>query len=240
MNTNINLNRRDALKTIASSTLVCATGILGADELVKSAYAMGKADTPQGMQKVEGDVKINGTPAKLGDIVSHDDIITTGKNSSAIFVINDSAYMMRENSKLIVKNSDKDGESKKGVINVLRLLDGKLLSVFGSGDKTVETPSAYIGIRGTGIYIEVDHEKTYICTCYGKVLISSASDIENQESITAKYHEFPRYVYRTSLIKPAPILNNHKDSELVMLGALVGRFPPFAKKVEKQEERGGY
>ena len=237
METDTNLDRRDALKTIAASALLCA-GMPQSWLSAKPAYAMGKADIPQGIQKVEGDVTINGIPAKAGDQVSSGDVIVTGKNSLAIFVFEDSACMMKENSKLIVKNSDKTAESGK-LINALRLMDGKLLSVFGSGSKTVETPTAYIGIRGTGIYIEVDHEKTYICTCYGKVLISPAADKEKQESITAKHHEAPRYVYGTNIIKQAPMLN-HTDAELTMLEALVGRIPPFGANSGKKDEKNGY
>ncbi|MBF0241999.1 MAG: FecR domain-containing protein [Desulfamplus sp.] len=236
MDTPTNLSRREAIKTMVSSALLCAAGINGFTNS-QPAYAMGEAGIPQGVQKVEGDVTINGIPAKVGDIVAPDDVIVTGKDSSIVFVFGDSACLMRENSKMVVKNSDKSAEPSK-VINGLRLLDGKLLSVFGEGEKSVETPSAYIGIRGTGIYVESDHEKTYICTCYGKVKISYAHNLSKFESISANYHESSRHVYRDGAIKRAPMIN-HTDAELIMLERFVNRLPPFAKSSEKRDG-GGY
>lgn len=233
METDTNLDRRDALKTIAASALLCA-GMPQSWLSAKPAYAMGKADIPQGIQKVEGDVTINGIPAKPGDSIAPDDVIVTGKNSSVVFVFGDSASMMRENSRMIVKNADKTAETGKA-INALRLLDGGLLSAFGPGDKSVETPSAYIGIRGTGIYVETDNDKTYICTCYGKVTLRRASDPLREELINSKHHDVARYVYSTGHIKKAPMIN-HTDDELVMLEAFVRRLPPFTGK----DGGGGY
>ena len=236
MDTNISLNRRDAIKTIVSSALVCATGV---NVLSNSVYAMGKAEIPQGVQKVDGDVTINGIPAKVGDIVSPDDVIVTGKDSSVIFTFGDSSCLMRANSKLTVENSEKTGEKNK-FINALRLVDGKLLSAFGKGDKTVETPSAYIGIRGTGLYIETDHKKTYVCACYGKITLRHAIYPSKEENITTKHHEAARYINHVERhIAPAPMIN-HTDDELTMLEALVGRIPPFTDKSGKKDGGSGY
>ena len=55
----------------------------------------------------------------------------------------------------------------------LRLLTGSLLSVFGERGAnqalSVNTSTATIGIRGTGIYMEAEPDLTYLCTCYGTV-----------------------------------------------------------------------
>lgn len=253
MGMDTNLNRRSALKRITAAFALCGPSISG---LWKYASAMGKADTPQGMHRVEGDVRINGMPAKKGDIVSAGDLVATGANSMALFVCQTSAYMMREKSRLIVESSGSDTsktsiEPKQQAINLLRVLDGKLLSVFGAGSKTIETPSAYIGIRGTGVYLEVDMEKTYICTCYGKVTIRSASDPKQEERITTRHHESPRYIYAVNqtdgsqpstgkIITSAPMVG-HTDAELTMLEALVNRKPPFAAESWKKEgSQGGY
>ncbi|MBF0378823.1 MAG: FecR domain-containing protein [Desulfamplus sp.] len=236
MDTNISLNRRDAIKTIVSSALVCATGV---NVLKNSVYAMGKAEIPQGIQKIEGDVTINGIPAKVGDIVSPDDVIVTGKDSSVIFTFGDSSCLMRANSKLTVESSEKTGDKNK-FINALRLIDGKLLSAFGKGDKTVQTPSAYIGIRGTGLYVETDHKKTYVCACYGKITLRHAIYPSKEEKLTTKHHESARYINQVEGdISPAPMLN-HTDAELTMLEALVGRKPPFLNNDEKKDGGSGY
>ncbi|MBF0573360.1 MAG: FecR domain-containing protein [Desulfamplus sp.] len=205
MDTNLNLNRRDAIKTIVSSALVCAAGM---NVLSGSAYAMGKAEIPQGIQKVEGDVTVNSIPAKVGDILSPDDVIVTGKNSSVVFTFGDSSCLMRENSKLTLESSDKTGEKNK-FINLLRLIDGKMLSVFGKGDKTVETPSAYIGIRGTGLYVEADYKRTYVCACYGKIILRHAIYPSKEETLTTKHHESARYINNIEgNIERAPMLHH--------------------------------
>lgn len=268
----INIGRRSALTTLATSVLIGVQALfpgINGVRLLKFAFAMGNADIPQGMHKIQGDVRINNIPAQNGDIVSTGDIITTGAASMAMFVCGTSAYMMRENSRLIMDSSDTSETSKEQkAINALRLLDGKLLSVFGSGNKNIETPTAYIGIRGTGIYLEVDNKKTYLCTCYGTVTVSSKSDPEEKVKLTTWHHEAPRYIYKSypdipyqkadpvgktgvssesttnsksniaDLITRAP-MKNHTDAELIMLESIAGRIPPFVKNLNNKNDGGG-
>jgi hypothetical protein len=116
-----------------------------------------------------------------------------------------------------------------------------MLSVFGRREQTLDirTPTATIGIRGTGVYTEADAEKTYICTCYGRTLIEAADDPGTREDITARHHDAPRWVLARPQngrrIVPAAF-QWHTDLELMTLEALVGREVPF--KLEGMDYRG--
>jgi hypothetical protein len=114
------------------------------------------------------------------------------------------------------------------------LLAGKLLSVSRNNGLRIETPTATIGIRGTGVYLEVGPEKTYFCTCYGEVDIVANNDGTSRESVVSKHHDKPLYIFGKEspgqCIHDAHRLTiNHTDEELVMAEALVGRAPPFVK-----------
>ncbi len=210
----IRLGRRRALLAIGSGTLFVLNELLLRG---KNFFAMGKADILQGMQTIKGDVTINGTPATVGNILKPGDLIVTGPGSQAVFVSGGSAYLLRENSRLIVE-SGADGNpaaqndtgsldgAKHQAITLLRLMNGKMLSVFDFGRKSVQTPSAYIGIRGTGIYVEVDDEKSYVCTCYGKVTLSAKAAPNEVETVTTRHHEAPRYVYTNPINMNSTIL----------------------------------
>lgn len=203
--------------------ILAAMGGVGAIApfLIRDALAMGNRLYPQGMRKVQGMVKVNDQPAQEGALVNSGDQVTTGDNSLAIFVLGRDAYMLRSNSHLQVIG---DG----GIVSSLNLLAGKMLSVFGKGEKKILVPTATVGIRGTAVYAEVEPQRCYICTCYGKVEISCAKDPSIRETITSHRHDAPRYVYASGdvMIAKAPAIN-HTDAELFMLEALVGRTPAF-------------
>ncbi|MCP4332778.1 MAG: hypothetical protein GY785_08995 [Gammaproteobacteria bacterium] len=130
-------------------------------------------------------------------------------------------------------NSEMEISGANYFISGLRVLTGRLLSVFGK--RQAEQPlnlsasTATIGIRGSGVYLEVDPELTYLCTCYGQVALTANKDPDDSEIITAARHEGPRYISnkpsKGSRIRRAPIIN-HTDAELILLEAIVGRNPP--------------
>jgi hypothetical protein len=169
-------------------------------------------------------VLINGRPARAGAGVMPGDSVTTAAGSSAVFVIGRDAFLMREKSELLTAGG-------KLLADSLRLVTGKLLSVFGRGSHRIATTTATIGIRGTGIYIEAEAERTYVCTCYGLVDLQASNMPEARETVRTTHHDAPRYVYARGempikMIEAAPVIN-HSDVELIMLEALVGRKPPF-------------
>lgn len=111
---------------------------------------------------------------------------------------------------------------------VLRVVHGKLLAVFGKGEKSLQTPVATIGIRGTGCYIEAEAERVYFCLCYGRAEIVAAGRPEQRETIETRHHDHPLYLYpdASRMSVPASVAN-HSDAELIRLEGLVGRVPPF-------------
>ena len=125
-------------------------------------------------------------------------------------------------------------ESSGGIlIEGMRIVSGRLLSVFGKRPQppSIYTSTATIGIRGTGLYVESDPEKSYICTCYGHTRIVASADRNVSEDIVSEHHDKPVYVLSAgstgNLIVPGPFIN-HTDSELALIEELVGRTTPFA------------
>ena len=115
-------------------------------------------------------------------------------------------------------------------LDVLRIVTGRVLSVFGKSRHAVHTATATIGIRGTGLYVEADPEQSYVCTCYGVTTVGAVGDDGAGEIIQSRHHDAARYVLsataRGARVRPAPFVN-HTDEELSLIEALVGRTPPF-------------
>ena len=77
---------------------------------------------------------------------------------------------------------------------------------------------------------EVDKEKTYICTCYGKAILQRKDNLDIKETVKTSHHDEPRYIYiDKNNIEKAPVIN-HTDLELIMLEEHVSRKPPFVGK----------
>ena len=113
------------------------------------------------------------------------------------------------------------------LVGGLRLLTGKMLAVFGKSKHQINTPTATIGIRGTGVYLEASPDLTYFCNCYGITDIKGINDAHFVETIDSKYHDLPKYITQKGEIKSAPFIN-HTDEELMLVESLVGRTTPFA------------
>ncbi len=230
------LNRRAFIyQLLAGSGL----GIAGLTGFMRTALGMGTFSITQGMRKVRGDVKINGVSAEVGTLVKYGDVVTTGPDGYAVFVIDKSAYLIRDNTHIELSGNNSD-QYKEKTVNILRIINGKMLSVFGRRKRSIITQTAVMGIRGTGIYVEAEPQRTYVCTCYGVVDINAKADPEAKETVKTTHHESPRFVYASGqdqLIVKAPVIN-HTDVELIMLERLVRRNPPFVK--EGGNGGGGY
>jgi hypothetical protein len=200
-------------------------GLLGAAAmplLLREALAARKQ--PEGMVMIKGGVQVNGGAARSGTLVKPGDRVVTAAGGIAVFVVGADAFLLRENSELHTAGSDL-------LLASLRLVTGKLLSVFGRGRRVITTPTATVGIRGTGVYVEAEAERSYVCTCYGEVDLQARNMPAARETVSAMHHDAPRYVYAQGempikMIAAAPVIN-HSDAELIMLEALVGREPPF-------------
>ena len=181
---------------------------------------------------MEGDVRVNGQRADLDTRIQGGDRVSTQDNSEVIFAVGSDSFILRSNSEMEI-----DGGGF--FVDTLRMLTGSVLSVFGkrSGQQqlTMNSSTATIGIRGTGVYMESEPGLTYLCTCYGQVGVYNNADLNDSELITATHHDAPKYItdkkIRGSAIRPAPF-KNHTDAELKILEAIVGREVPFGIESE--------
>jgi len=191
--------------------------------VIRDALAAG--DVEKGVARVQGDARINGVQAKPGMDVKAGDVVQTFANGQIVFVVNKDAFLLRANSRVELQ-----GGAGSALLTGLRLVTGALLSVFPTGQrKTIRASTATIGIRGTGIYVESESDRSYVCTCYGEAEIVSNDDPAAREVVRTRHHEQPRYVMAKGapqMLMDAPVVN-HTDAELIMLEALVGRVPPF-------------
>ena len=122
-----------------------------------------KLPAGKSIYRVTGNVQVDGRPATVETAVKAGSTIKTGRDSEIIYAVGQSAYIARANTEVVIQSS-----TDSSIVSGLRLLAGKLLSVFPSGRPVnLQTKVASIGIRGTGVYMEADPEQTYFCTCYG-------------------------------------------------------------------------
>ena len=211
------MSRRSWLARMTAGTL--ALGMAHLREAL-AADAVGK-----GVARVRGDARINGKPAKQGMEVKPGDVVATGRGAELVAVIGRDAFLVRADSRI-----EFQGRATQLVVSGLRVVTGELLSVFApDGGRRIETRTASIGIRGTGVYVESDRMRTYVCTCYGEAELVPVDDPKEAETVRTTHHDQPRYIYPKGMprmIEKAPVIN-HTDAELILLESLVGRKVPF-------------
>jgi hypothetical protein len=201
------------------------------DKVALAASIFGKPPSKlppnQSIYRMEGSVLVNDKPAEMSTIIKPNDKVETGPKSEIVFVVGGNSMIMRENSQLRMAGKEEQGSY---LIQGLRLLTGKLLSVSRSQGTQIRTSTATIGIRGTGYYIEADPEQTYFCTCYGLTDVEASEDPNSTDTVAAKHHDKPLYILKGEPsgqnIRRAGFIN-HTDQELMLIETLVGRTPPF-------------
>jgi len=220
--------RREFLKKVVAAGIVSSAA---SSMLVRRVMAMGESgQLLEGVRKVQGTVAVNGSPAQVGSLVFPGDFITTGSASLGVFVIGKDAFLVRENSWIeLAGEKAGQGPGATKIVKSVKVAAGKVLSVFGSGGKRIETVTAVAGTRGTGLYLEADPEVTYLCLCYGGIDLDAKAFPGERKVFDTKHHEQPYYILgagsKRAFLK-APMMN-HTDEELTMLEELVGRKPPF-------------
>ena len=220
-----NAFRRRWLKTAAALGLLGPAGISG---LIQEALAKGDVPPVAGINSLTGTAQVNGVAAKVGTPVKPGDRVTTGPNSFAVVVVGKDAYLLRDNSTIVLEES----KTTRGTLDTVLILTGKVLSVLAKRptDQRVQyrTNNATIGIRGTGFYIEIHDGRTYFCLCYGEAAIDGKGMAE-PKIVKTTHHESPLWLDDrggTMKAEKGPFMN-HTDDELIMLEKLTGREPPF-------------
>lgn len=216
------ISRRAWLERAAAGSAAIVLGMAQLRQAL-AADAVGK-----GVARVKGEVNIGGRPAKRGMVVKPGDAIATGRGAELVFVVERDAFMVRANSRIELSE-----QAGRLAVSGLRVLTGAILSVFEPRrEKRIQTATATIGIRGTGIYVEVEKMRTYACTCYGEAELVPVDEPKEAEVVRTKHHDQPRYIYAKGMprmIEKAPVVN-HTDTELILLESLVGRKVPFDPK----------
>jgi len=216
------ISRRVWLLRTAAGAAALAAG------MAQLRLALGAEAAAQGVARVRGEVLIGGKPAVRGMEVRPGDVITTGRRAELVYVAGRDAFLARSGSRI-----ELSGAATQAVVSGLRLVTGALLSVFESGrPRRIQTATATIGIRGTGIYVEVQKMRTYACTCYGEAELVPVDEPKEAETVRTTHHDQPRYIYPKGMprmIEQAPVIN-HTDAELILLESLVGRQVPFDPK----------
>lgn len=206
----------DELAWFRRRGLIQAAGLWVAAGGFISAHAQGRSN----IVELRGDVLRNGQKLTPDQRVEAGDSIQTGPDSTAVFAVGNSAFMVRQNSRLSI-----DGDTPTAV-KALRLLTGAVASVWGRGpERQVVLPTATAGIRGTGVYVEVFPEQAfrgYLCNCYGTVAVDAGGESVLSQS---SYHQSfwaeaePR---DGKLLLPAGAIN-HTDDELEFLAGLINQ-----------------
>ncbi len=226
--------RREALATLlAGGTLALAPA-----EAVHAFLFGGKSKQlaeDRSIHSLDGEVLVNGRPATIETRIRAGDRVTTGGDGKIVFAVGGDSFLLRGNGDLEISGSE-------FLVRSLRVLSGALLSVFAKRDRLqpvgMRASTATIGIRGTGVYVEVEPRLTYVCTCYGLVSLAAAADPTDAETIETRNHDKPRYIDAApsngSRIRPAPVIN-HDNEELELLEAIVGRKVPAGFGKESYE-----
>ena len=219
MNDTTSPYRRELLKKMAAAGLAHGCGMLG---VIQQALAANVLDIRQGMISVSGEVTVNGQRPRKGFVVEPGQTVKTGKGAEAIYIIGSNAFLQRESS-VVHFGAD-------ALAEFMRIVSGRILSVFGSGRKNIRTDNATIGIRGTACHIGVEPGRTYLCLCYGEADVMLPAPGKNILQLKSAHHDKPIYIqsHGAESFLPAGMLDHH-DDELKLLEALVGRLPAFVK-----------
>lgn len=198
--------RRDALK--AAAAWVAMGGL-------PAAMAQQRSNIVQ----LTGDATLNGSRLSPEHTIQTGDVIQTGPGANLVFAIGNSAFQVRQNSRLSVERG-----TTLNAVSLLRLVTGAVASVWGKGvNRAIVMPTLTAGIRGTGVYAEIfadQGNRNYFCNCYGTVDLDAGSD---KQVSRAQYHQSfwadaePR---NGRYLSPAQALN-HTDEELEFLARLV-------------------
>lgn len=195
-------------------------------EMARLRQALAAEAVPEGVARLRGEARVGDKPAARGMAIRPGDVVTVGRRSQLVFVVGRDAFLARAGSRIELSAEG----ATRAVISGLRVVTGALLSVFEPGrPKRIRTATATIGIRGTGIYVEVQKMRTYACTCYGEAELVPVDEPKEAETVRTTHHDQPRYIYSKGMprmIERAPVIN-HTDAELILLESLVGRKVPF-------------
>ena len=184
-------------------------------------FAGAQAQARSNIVELVGDALVNGIRLLPQRTIQTGDRLETGPASSLIFVLGNSSFQVRQNSRITVERGN-----TLSTVSVLRILSGAVASVWGRGARRqIVTPTLTAGLRGTGVYTEVlsnQNYRSYFCNCYGTVDLRAASD--GVQSVASYHQSFWAEAEPKAgrYLTPARAIN-HSDEELEYLARLVGQ-----------------
>ena len=184
-------------------------------------FATAHAQQRSNIVDLVGDATINGERLTAQRQVQTGDQLATGPGCHLVFVIGNSSFLVRQNSRFAVERG-----ATLNTVSLLRMLTGAVASVWGRGtSRQIVTPTLTAGIRGTGVYTEVLPEqgyRSYFCNCYGTVDMVAGN--ERLVSRSTYHQSFWAEVQRKDgrLLTPAGAIN-HTDEEMEYLARLVNQ-----------------
>lgn len=209
-------------------------GALAAAVPMQSALAVGlfgeqprRLPAGRSIYRMRGAITVNGKRADESTLIRAGDTLETAPEGELVFALESGQAMILRGGSRLTLEAEKQKSSL--LLTGLRLLSGKLLTVTRNSHLRVTTPTAAMGIRGTGFYVEADPELTYFCTCYGSTEVAALDDPHSRTTVVSKHHDRPLYIGKGrdgNAIQDAPFIN-HTDQELALIEALVGRTVPF-------------
>ena len=202
-------------------------------------FAAAHAQQRSNIVEMTGDILLNGRPLNRQQTVQTGDQLETAPGANLLFVIGNSAFLMRQQSRLTVERG-----ATLNAVSVLRLITGAVASGWGRGsNRQIVTPTLTAGIRGTGVYAEVFREqgdRSYFCNCYGTVDVAAGGERMVSQS---SYHQSfwgevePR---NGRMLTPAKAIN-HTDEEMENLARLIGERTAWEIAGKKGDHNGsGY
>ncbi|GAB2582504.1 hypothetical protein GCM10027034_13040 [Ramlibacter solisilvae] len=183
-------------------------------------YAAAHAQQRSNIVELRGDALLNGQRLTPQGVIQTGDSIETGPGANLVFVIGNSSFLVRQNSRFTVERG-----AMLNAVSVLRMVTGAIASVWNKGGpRQIATPTLTAGIRGTGVYTEVRPEqgfRSYFCNCYGTVDMSAGPDRALSQ---ASYHQafWGEAEPKNGRFLTAAGAINHTDEEMEYLARLVG------------------
>jgi hypothetical protein len=184
-------------------------------------YSAAQAQQRSNIVELTGDARVNGQRLLPQQFIQSGDEVQTGPGTNLVFVVGNSAFQVRQNSRFLVERGN-----TINAVSFLRLLSGAVVSVWGKGTpRKIVTPTMTVGIRGTGVYAEVfanQANRSYFCNCYGVVDLAAGND---RVASRSDYHQAfwgevePK---NGKYLTPAKAIN-HTDEELEFLARLVNQ-----------------
>jgi hypothetical protein len=180
------------------------------------------------VRELSGMVTLNDYPLTRQSGLLPGQTLRTGDDGRVWFTLGSDAFFLRPNSTLRIQSSS----PRQPVIDFLRLVTGALGATFARGmRRSLVTPTATIGIRGTGVYVEASREVTYACTCFGatEIISTPTGTMIESVAVATESHQ-ARTILRDAgvamRIQPAGF-HSHTSDEMVRLEQLAGRPNPF-------------